>query len=90
MPPLETAAATAATSATVAAASSLDMGPSHSLAYLARRMELLSKKRKRREAREKELKQAKRQKEIESKRELRSAQGALKDALKALGNQLKA
>lgn len=89
VPPLETPAATAATQATVAAASSVKAGPSHSLEYLARRNELLAKKRKRREEREKELRQAKRQKEIEKKKELKTVRDALGNALKALGGQLR-
>jgi len=89
VPPLETPVAAAANNVAVAAASSVKAGPSHSLEYLARRHELLAKKRKRREEREKELRQAKRQKEIEKKEELKSVRGALGNALKALGRQLR-
>lgn len=88
VPPLETPAATAATNAAVAAASSVNAGPSHSLEYLARRHELLAKKRKRREEREKELGQAVRQKEIEKNKEQEIVQEVLGNALKALTRQL--
>ena len=89
VPPLETPAATAATNAAVAAASSVNTGPSHSVEYLARRQELLAKKRKRREEREKELRQVERQKEVEKKKEQQNVSEALGNALKALEGQLR-
>ena len=89
VPPLETPAAAVATNTAITSASSVKVGPSHSLEYLARRHELLVKKRKRREEREKGLRQTERQKEIEKKKELKSVRGALGNALKALRGQLR-
>ena len=63
--------------------------PSHSLEYLARRSELVTRKRKRAEEREKELGEKRRRRSGEARRELVAVRGALGRALKAWGRQLK-